>query len=485
MKADNKSGGRVLETQVVIVGGGGAGMSAAVAATETGAKVVLLERRRSFGGNSALAGGIFAAESYLQRRRRLDVRRDACFREAMIYSHNKINARIFRAFVDKSADTVKWLENMGLKFHDVPPYYPGQTIISWHCPNTGGQAIVKTLANHCKSLGIEMLTGARVIKLLRDDTGKINGVQAKWKKATLTVKAKSVIIASGGFAGNVPMLKKYSPYYHENINRIGLPHMGEGVLMAMEAGAAMEGLGTLHLTGPSFPPSHILSGLSLEPNTVWVNIKGVRFTDESTGVKSFEAVNAQVRQPEMLSFTLFDSVIKQYLADNGLTKGMGSVYKAGRVKATSWLKELEEQDRKGNVKIAGSWDEIARWAGLDPGRLKATIDEYNTICDKGYDPVFNKDRVYLRPLRTPPYYAMRSRPGMLTTMGGIRINEHMEVVDKNDDPIPGLFAGGADTGGWEPDNYNINLAGSTFGLAINSGRIAGESAARYALSNVK
>jgi fumarate reductase flavoprotein subunit len=281
------------------------------------------------------------------------------------------------------------------------------------------------------------------------------------------------------------MLKKYSQYYHENINRIGLPHMGECLLMAMEEGAATEGLGTLHLTGPSFPPSRILSGLSLEPNTIWVNKKAVRFTDEGTGIKSFEAVNAQVRQPDMLSFTLFDSGIKQYLADNGLTKGLGSVYKAGRVKAASWLKELEEQDRKGTVKISRSWDEIAKWAGLDARVLKATIEEYNTVCDKGYDPIFSKDRAYLKPLLTPPFYAMRSRPGMLTTMGGIRINERMEVVDKNDDPIPGLFAGGNDTGGWEPDTYNINLAGSTFGAAINSGRMAGESAASYAIAVAK
>jgi fumarate reductase flavoprotein subunit len=484
MALNKNSSCEEFETQVVIVGGGGAGMSAAVAAKEMNADVILLERRRSFGGNSAQAGGIFAAESHLQRRKRLDVRLDACFREAMIFSHNKINPRIFRAFIDKSADTVKWLENMGLKFHDVPPYFPGQSIISWHCPKTGGQAIVKTLYNHCKSLGIKMMSGARVTGFLHNDGGRIIGVQGRCKRKTFHVKAKSIVFTSGGFAGNVPMLKKYSQTYHENINRIGLPHMGEGVLMAMEAGAAMEGLGTLHLTGPSFPPSRILSGLSLEPNTIWVNKKGVRFTDEGTGVKSFEAVNAQTRQPDMISFTLFDSRIRQYLADNGLTKGMGSVYKAAKAK-TSWLKDLEDQNKKGTLKISSSWDEIAAWAGLDPQVLKSTIKEYNLICENGYDPIFNKDRVYLKPLTTPPYYVMLSRPGFLTTMGGIRINEHMEVIDKNDDVIPGLFAGGNDTGGWEPDTYNINLAGSTFGIAINSGRIAGERAAKYAFSHVK
>ena len=485
MKNDENSYGKDLETQVVIVGGGGAGMAAAIAATERGVEVILLERRRSFGGNSALAGGVFAAESHLQRQRRIDVRRDACFREAMIFSHNRINPRIFRAFLDKSADTIKWLEKMGVKFYDVPPYYPGQTMITWHCPKAGGRTIVNTLVKHCKSLGFQMIPTARVTKLLRDDAGNAVGVLARWKNQYHRIKAKAIIFASGGFAGNKPMLYKYSPDYAENINLIGLPHQGEGVIMAMEAGAATEGLGTLHLTGPSFPPSRILSGLSLEPNTIWVNKKGLRFSDEGTGIKSFEAVNAQMRQPDRTTYTLFDTGIRQFLVDNGFTKGMGSVYKARRVKATSWLKEIEEQNKKGNLIISSSWDEIAAWAGLNARVLKATIEEYNTVCDKGYDPVFNKNRAYLKPLRTPPFYAMRSYPGMLTTMGGIRINERMEVVDKNDNPIPGLFAGGNDTGGWEPDTYNINLSGSTFAIAINSGRIAGESAADYALAAAK
>ena len=160
MKPDEKSNIRDLKTQVVIVGGGGAGMAAAVAATEMGAEVILLERRRSFGGNSAQAGGIFAAESHLQRRKRLDVRREICFREAMNYSHNRINPRIFRAFLNKSADTIKWLEKMGLEFYDVPPYFPGQVLISWHCPKAGGRAIINTLIRHCKSLGIMMMPRA-------------------------------------------------------------------------------------------------------------------------------------------------------------------------------------------------------------------------------------------------------------------------------------------------------------------------------------
>jgi len=387
--------------------------------------------------------------------------------------------------LNKSGDTIKWLEDMGLKIYGLPPYYPGQTMVTWHCPKAGGRAIINVLAKRCKALGIQLVSQARATKILLNEKGNVNGVLAKRKRKQLQVMARSVIIASGGFAGNKQLLKKYSPSYTENIYRIGLPHMGDGILMAIEAGADTDGLGTLHMTGPGFPYSRILSGLTLEPNTVWVNKKGKRFSDEGTGIKSFEAVNAQMRQPDMMSFTLFDTGIKQFLVDNGFTKGMGSLYRAHKVKAGDWLKELELEAEKGTVKISDSWDEIASWMGVAARVLKGTVEEYNEVCKHGYDPIFGKDRVYLKPLRTPPYYAVRSFPGMLTTMGGLKINEHMEVIDKHDNPIPGLFSGGSDTGGWEPDTYNINLAGSTMGFAINSGRIAGENAARYVAAGIK
>ena len=122
---------------------------------------------------------------------------------------------------------------------------------------------------------------------------------------------------------------------------------------------------------------------------------------------------------------------------------------------------------------------MAKWMGADPKVLKATIDEYNAACDHGYDPVFAKDRIYLVPLRTPPYYAIKCSFGLNNTIGGIKINEYMEVLDKQDKPIPGFYAAGVDTGGWVPDTYCVTLPGTAFGFALNSGRIAGENTAVY------
>ena len=117
--------------------------------------------------------------------------------------------------------------------------------------------------------------------------------------------------------------------------------------------------------------------------------------------------------------------------------------------------------------------------GADPSVLERTVDQYNRFCDNGHDEAFAKERIYLQPLRTPPYYALRCDVVYLTTTGGLKVNERMEVIGASARPIPGLYAAGNDTGGWECETYNVLLPGTTFGFAVNSGRIAGESAALF------
>lgn len=472
---------RNLDADLIIVGGGGSGLAAAVAAAQQGVSITVLERLRSVGGNSVRALGIFAAESPVQRRLRIDASKDLCFQLAMDYSHNKINPRLFRAFINKSGDTVRWLEEQGLKFFDVPYFFPGQIIRTWHCPKGGGTAFIKVLLKSCHSLGVKIATQIRARSLLIKEEGNLYGVLATKKGEELKIAAKGVIIASGGYAGNKKLLEKYYPLGTENIHRIGLSHMGDGLLMAMGVGADTEGLGTLQLIGPGLHDSLTLSYLAKEPNTIWINTKGERFIDETSGLRQFESLNALMRQPKRICFTLFDDNIRQYLIENGLTSGQGQTYRERRVKPDAWLSDLRRETMKGRAKIADSLNEMAEWMGIEVKQLRATVEEYNEACEHGYDPIFGKGRMFLKSLNRPPYYSLMCYPGLLTTIGGIRINEHMQVINKNDQPIPGLFACGNDSGGWVTDTYDISLAGVTFGYAINSGRMAGESAASFIL----
>jgi len=134
-------------------------------------------------------------------------------------------------------------------------------------------------------------------------------------------------------------------------------------------------------------------------------------------------------------------------------------------------------------KMANSWEEIGEWMGADPKVLAAEMSDYNSFCDHGHDEIFAKDRTNLLPLRTAPFYAVKSYINAANTIGGIKINEHTEVINKEDNPIPGLYAAGEGSGGWMSDTYGIS--GSAFSFALNSGRIAGEEATNYVLVKTK
>lgn len=479
MKAKRKGEKKRLVCDVAIIGSGG-GLAAAVAAAEKGAKVIVLEKRKIFGGNTALARALMAAESPIQRRLRIDARKEDIFKTSMSFSHWKTNPEIIRAFINKSGDTIGWLEKLGVKFQDVPNAYFNQVPRIYHLPEGYGAALTRILADKCKQMGVTLLkeTPAKNI-LIRKGKG-VSGVIAKTANEELTITAKSVIIATGGYSGNKEWLRRYCPNYTEDVHVHGVPLMGDGIAMAREVGAASEGLGNLLSMGPFYTGSLQVGIVSVEANTIWVNKRGERFADESTYIPS-ESANALDRQPGKISYTLFDEAIKRSFIDDGLIRGHHRLYPPG-TKMTDIDKHLKKDIQEGLVKAGDSWEDIAQWIGSDHNKLKRNIEIYNRGCDKGFDELFYKDRRYLQPLRTPPFYALICHQAFHGTTGGIKINEYMEVLDEKDNCIPGLFASGNDTGGWSADTYNYVLTGTAFAYAINSGRIAGENAAEYALS---
>ncbi|MBI5443209.1 MAG: FAD-dependent oxidoreductase [Deltaproteobacteria bacterium] len=469
------------ESQLVVVGGGGAGLTAALAAAERGARVTVVEKRRVLGGNTNLAHVFFGVESPFHKRIGVEISRDAAFQMAMSYAHWKIDPKIVRSFIDKSGETVGWLEERGVEFFDIPNYYPEQNPRPYQFMKGHGTELCKILARHCRERGVEFVCKASARKILRDGDGNLAGVLVRTKEGELRVPGKAVVIATGGYAGNRRMLKKYFPYYSENLWLFGMPiSVGDGLRLATEAGGASEGLGTLQLVGPRVPTSPYVSVAVVEPSTIWVNKKGERFVDESMAFRWPEAGNAVARQPDSLCWSIFDSATERSFIEDGIFRGY--IKYPARTRLTELDREIAPEVEKGHVKISDSWDEIARWMGVDPAALKATVDGYNASCRAGRDGFFCKEPRFLRPLAQPPFYAVRCGLAFHGTLGGIRINHRMEVLDRKGEPVPGLYAAGTDTSGWEGDTYCLTLSGSTFAFAINSGRIAGESSSAYLVS---
>lgn len=466
-----------LSAEVVVIGGGGAGLAAAVAAMEEGARdVIVLESRRSTGGNSSLAAGAFSLGGPGQKKEGLTDEIDDFFQKTMSYSHWRNNPRLVRALIEKACDFVPWLEGQGVEFEwdestlGIPMYRVKGVA-------RGGATILKALTKRCEELGVGIACETRARKLLVDSTGKVTGVFAEGKSGKIRVASRSVVIATGGFAGNRELIKKYFPGFKKDdaVPLGGIPHQGDGLLMAREIGAGFDGFAFLEMSLFVFGDSRYLAILAKNADTIWVNRKGERFVNES--IVWPEAANAVYRQPGKYFYSLFDEKNKQQLFNNPLT-GL----ERHSVPEGSWPdqaeKDLRAYTEQGIVKITDSIEEMAEWIGASPETLQKTIDEYNACCEMGHD-IFVKEPGHLRPLTTPPFYGIRHGVSLLATHGDLRVNDHMEVLDEKDNPIPGLFAAGDDTGGVDSDTYNMDLPGHSFGFAINTGRIAGENAVKY------
>ena len=248
------SSGKVgsLEADLVIIGGGGSGLTAAVAAAEEGIKnVIILEKRRVLGGNAMRACGIFACESPIQKLEMVIADKDELFKTFIIWAHwSRVDPMIVRAYLNKSGDTISWLQKKGIDFM-LAALYPNSLRVG-HVPSEGGGAqLIKVLADNCQNLGVQILPRTSAKKILLGANGNVTGVMAvKEDGEEFHIVSKSVIITTGGFGGNKELLKKYCPAYYEGMHLHGFAHNGDGLLMAEEIGAAIEGNVPLLKEGP-------------------------------------------------------------------------------------------------------------------------------------------------------------------------------------------------------------------------------------------
>jgi len=484
------TGNQTWQSDIVIIGGGGAGLMAAAAALENGVKsLIILEKRSQLGGNAVNPAGLLAAETPLQKKLGMDSRKDEVFRKAMEYSHWRINGPLVRALIDKSADTLQWMEDKGVKFTSIVTHYPNQFPNTYHTTSgTGaGRQIVTILSQELqKSKAVRILCNTPAVHITIDKEGRVSGVRAKNSDgATVNIKAKGVIISTGGFSGNEKLIQQYDPAYKKaEIPPRGIPLEGDGIKMAAEIGAALDGMVSYeweHFSGTVF-----LTTVARKPVNLWVNKKGQRFTDESIQIM-VEAANAIYRQPGKIMYCLFDSSIKDTMLSDVLTPFEAFFIGDQEKESAAWpFAEKVEKDiaamiADGKASSAMSWTEIAGYIGAKPEILRATIDEYNSFCAKGHDDIFAKNYAWLKPLLTPPFYALKCNIGLTATHGGIKINQYTEVLNNEDEPIPGLYAAGNETGATDGESYNMALSGHSFSFAVNTGRIAGQQAAAYIL----
>ena len=446
-----------LTTDVLVVGCGIAGLSAAVSALEAGAQVTLLERapKEERGGNTRWTESLlrmkneaevsddFEAHFMANAGHHLDpslVRETArSYRDwpAIVKTLGFTDPELIASFAAGAGPTLAWLKGFGIRFDFLPTYFITSTTPRM-APVGGGLALVEALAAAAERRGARFLYETTARQILRDSAGRILGARAIDRAGrSHALHARSVVLASGGFEGNPELLTRYlgpQARYLRPVARGGYYNRGEGIQMALAAGAAPAGdYGAFHAE-PIDPRSGATEPVVLVFNYgVLVNAHARRFTDEApkTVDATYEAITRLIwEQPNGIAYVILD---------------------AGIADVPNWRKSVRsDQPPVEASTLAG----LAEQLGLDPLILAATVEAYNRACPdstgfkplqldglatRGLDP---RKSNWARPLDRPPFLAYPITCANCFTFGGVKVDTDARVLDLDGVPIEGLYAAG-------------------------------------------
>lgn len=501
-----------LTADVIIVGGGGAGLTAAVTALEEGASVVLIEMQGFLGGNTLVAGGIYNAANpakqelfQAERSTALDsliieaIEEDpisdehaeliaivrAEFEEYLASDRTMFDSAswhalqtwrggdmladlsLVRIMTGRSYETLAWLVGNGLELHTFVTHGAGSMYPRTHnaiLPNGYGyiRAVVSGLENNPNYTQLLNTTGVSLIM----DGDTVVGVNAIGRDGnTVTLMANNgVIMATGGFAGNVEMRQYHSEgyffdYLGPTLLTSNLPGVtGHGIYMARDAGAVlvnMEQVQLLHINSPVSGGTYDI--MSSAMSAVFVNREGERFSRED-GRRDVLSSDV-LAQTDGMFYAIWSA---DFAPEPDLDVSLG-----GRTLA--WMLENE----RSNIVTADTIEELAELIGVPADTLVATIDQYNLYMDAGVPDSFGRASFPAR-LETAPFYAYPRAPSAHHTMGGVVIDQYTRVLREDGSAIAGLYAAGEITGVLHGTN---RLGANALVDIFVFGRIAGESAA--------
>ena len=487
---------------VVVVGAGGAGMTAAITATDAGKKVIVVESQPIAGGNSVRStGGMNAAKTPYQDKNEFaeaagvektlataaekyadnatitalaatvksqwdayQVNPQGYFDsvelmelDTLIGGKGKNNPELVKTLAENSAAAIEWLASIGAEVKNVGAF-GGASVKRIHRPvNADGKVtavgayIVPILEKNLQDRNVQFLFDTTANEIIMKD-GKAVGIKATGKDGNkVTINAKSVVIATGGFGANAEMVEKYKPELKGFATTNAEGAQGQGIDMATAAGAATVDMDqiqihpTVHIEEDG--NAHLITEGLRGDGAILVNAEGKRFYDEvSTRDKVSAAIIAQPDKSAWL-------VVDQSMVDK-------SAVIAGYIKS-------------GYTVTGATYEELAKAMGVDEATFVSTMNTWNQAVEAKTDAEFNRTS-FANPLTAAPYYAIKITPAVHHTMGGIVINPKAEVLNEKGEVISGLFAAGEVTGGVHGAN---RLGGNAVADFVVFGRISGQSAA--------
>ncbi len=451
-----------LEADVVVVGGGMAGLSAALTAKQAGADVILLEKLDRLGGSTVLSGGfLYATGSPVNKD--LDDDPEALVEYWQMRAEGNADEDMLRIAAEQSGSTVAQLQDWGVIFSTtVVPTGTSPALRGLYASNeaaelapTDGVDFIVPLVNKADELGVNVMLGTAATELILED-GIVKGVKASSDTTNYTINAGSVVIATGGYDHNKEMVSKYSPEAEGYFSLASAGNTGDGVAMAESAGAASNFTGGVIGFKMIDITTHYIEGANFLAwaGQLGVTNEGLRFGDETADYPIFctQLINAEKAGAESF-YLIVDST-------NEMFAGLAELAAA-----------------KNLAVKADTLDELAEAAGINAENLKATVESYNGHAEAGDADEYG--RTGLAAVAAAPFYAVKIKPAILGTLGGILINEDSAVINADGEAIANLYAAGevANSAFFYKE---YPASGSSISTCATFGIIAGRNAAANA-----
>lgn len=437
---------------VVVVGSGGAGLAAAIQAHDEGASVLIVEKMPTLGGNTIKASaGMNAAETRFQRVKGIQDSKALFYAETLKGGGNKNSPELLRRFVENAPEAIEWLACRGIMLNDITTT-GGMSIDRTHRPRDGsavGGYLISGLVRNVTKRGIDVMLDTAVDDILFSD-GEVSGVRLLTdENEAVTVQAKSVVVATGGFSANSAMVVKYRPDLEGFVTTNHKGATGGGIALLERIGAGTVDMGEIQIH-PTVEQntSYLISESIRGGGAILVNQQGSRFYNEmSTRDKVSAAI---IALPEHFAYIVFDEHVR---AKN---------------------KAADEYIAKGLVTSASSPRALAAALGMDEQAFLATLERYNGFVEKQHDDDFGRTTALRAPINEGPFHAIQIAPGVHHTMGGVTVNTQTEVLNTEHQVIPGAYAAGEVVGGIHGEN---RIGGNAVADIIIFGTLAGHQAA--------
>ena len=517
-----------LETQILVIGMGGSGTYAAMSAAENGAQVLAIDKMARYGGTTGLTSEVMAInppriqEEYNNGENYVDT--DAMKEAWLAYTEGDAKESMIDKIIYGSGEAIDWLHyEHDFDFDYVPKvgFTPADVYAVKYqfLPNTVGankayieryfDGIVKDFVE----AGGEYMLETEAYELIVED-GKVVGAKAVdlVNGTQYTIYADSVVLATGGFAGNAEMEEEYlSDEYFElkgDWKCYGLTsNDGKMVAAALDIGAGTYNIGMppmVHNAGTiSFLAGYetnLVEGqvgmrtgrplvwssgdipldMVIAANSLSVNKHGERFTNE----EQVAMLNSWIAGPRF--YSIWSSEQIDGIRDEGFKftpSGPATIYLGYQGAIPAGIPQpnaydvLEDAISQGIACKADTIEELAELLGMEPETLKATVDTYNAACESGEDAEFGKNPDYLDAIGAGPYYAIAGAPWCYSTTAALDINDDFQVLQADHEtPIEGLYAIGTDAAGglYSEKKAYVTFGGAANGWALTSGYQCGK-----------